>query len=102
LQFAPRSRRSRSVYVAAAALASAASSIAPTSLHAQSPRLELDLSGTRIAYDTLAALTAPSLAALTEWQRPSLFARLSGSVTGLEDSGWSLQGRGARTVRVRE
>jgi hypothetical protein len=94
LQFAPRSRRSRSVYVAAAALASAASSIAPTSLHAQSPRLELDLSGTRIAYDTLAALTAPSLAALTEWQRPSLFARLSGSVTGLEDSGWSLQGRG--------
>jgi hypothetical protein len=56
--------------------------------------VELDLSGTRIAYDTLPALNAPSVAALTEWQRPSLFARLSASVTGLEDAGWSLQGRG--------
>ena len=52
------------------------------------------MSGTRIAYDTLAPLNAPSLAALTEWQRPSLFARLSASLTGLEDAGWSVQGRG--------
>lgn len=57
-------------------------------------RLEIDVTGTRIAYDTLAPLNAPSVAALTEWQRPSLFARLSGSVTGFEDSGWSMQGRG--------
>jgi hypothetical protein len=62
--------------------------------HGQSPRLELDLSGTRIAYDTLAPLHAPSLAALGEWQRPALFVRVSGSVSGLEDSGWSVQGRG--------
>ena len=68
--------------------------LAPAGAVAQSPRVELDLSGTRISYDTLPALNAPSVAALTEWQRPSLFARLSASVTGLEDAGWSLQGRG--------
>jgi len=79
---------------AAAALACGASLTATAPVHGQSPRLELDLSGTRITYDTLAPLNAPSLAALTEWQRPSLFARVSGSVTGLEDSGWSVQGRG--------
>jgi hypothetical protein len=56
-------------------------------------RLELDLAGTRIEYDTLAPLDAPSLSALTEWQRPSLFARASGSVTRFENSGWSAQGR---------
>jgi hypothetical protein len=80
---------------AAAVLVSAwASLTAAAGVHGQAPRLELDLSGTRIAYDTLAPLNAPSLAALTEWQRPSLFARVTGSVTGLEDSGWSIQGRG--------
>jgi hypothetical protein len=57
-------------------------------------RLEVDVAGTRIAYDTLAPLNAPSVAALTEWQRSSLFARVSGSVTGFQDAGWSMQGRG--------
>ncbi|MBM4185024.1 MAG: hypothetical protein FJ207_12555 [Gemmatimonadetes bacterium] len=57
-------------------------------------RLGLDLAGTRIEYDTLPALNAPSVAALSEWQRSSIFARLSGSVTGFQDSGWSAQGRG--------
>jgi hypothetical protein len=67
--------------------------LAPSEGRAQSPRVELDLSATRIEYDTLGPLDAPSLSALAEWQRPSLFGRLSGSVTGFEDAGWSVQGR---------
>lgn len=48
----------------------------------------------RIEYDTLAPLDAPSVSALTEWLRPSMFARLSGSLTDFENAGWSVQGRG--------
>lgn len=77
-----------------ALLCIAGSALAAGHAHAQAPRLEVDVSGTRIAYDTLAALNAPSLAALTEWQRPSLFARVSASATGFENAGWSVQGRG--------
>jgi hypothetical protein len=62
-------------------------------VRAQAPRLEVDLNAMRIEYDTLAPLDAPSLSALTEWLRPSMFARLSGGVTGFENAGWSLQGR---------
>ncbi|HUG38289.1 MAG TPA: glycogen-binding domain-containing protein [Candidatus Limnocylindrales bacterium] len=61
---------------------------------AQAPRWEVDLSGSRIEYDTAAALNAPSLSTLAEWQRPSLFGRMSASVTGFEGAGWSMQGRG--------
>ena len=67
----------------------------PTAAAAQSPRVELDVSATRIEYDTLAPLDAPSLSGLAEWQRPSLFGRLSASVTGFENAGWSVQGRGS-------
>jgi hypothetical protein len=73
---------------------SAAILIAPPTVGAQSPRFEVDLTGTRITYDTLAPLNAPSVTALGEWLRPSLFARASGGVTRLQGSGWSVQGRG--------
>ena len=73
---------------------SAAILCAPLNAGAQSPRFELDLTGTRIAYDTLAPLNAPSAAGLAEWQRSRLFGRLSASVTGFEDAGWTMQGRG--------
>lgn len=63
-------------------------------LSAQAPRWEVDLSASRIQYDTAATLNAPSAAGLLEWRRPSLFGRLSGSVTGFEGAGWSSQGRG--------
>jgi hypothetical protein len=53
----------------------------------------LDLVASRIEYDTLAALNAPSVSLLTEWQRTSLFGRVTGSVTGFEGAGWSMQGR---------
>jgi hypothetical protein len=66
----------------------------PATSAAQAPRWEVDLSGSRIEYDTAAALNAPSLATLAEWQRPSLFGRFSASVTGFEGAGWSMQGRG--------
>jgi hypothetical protein len=62
---------------------------------AQAPHLELDLSASRIQYDTLQGLDGPSASLLSEWQRPTLFARLAGSVTGFEDAGWSAQARGS-------
>ena len=65
----------------------------PVSGWAQAPRWEMDFNATRIEYDTMAALNAPSISTLAEWQRPSLFGRLSGSVTGFESAGWSAQGR---------
>jgi len=67
----------------------------PRLASAQAPRLEADLGGSRIEYDTLSALDAFSLSALAEWQRPSVFARLTGGVTGFRDGGTSLQGRGS-------
>ncbi len=68
--------------------------VLPLALTAQAPRWEVDLSASRIEYDTLAPLGAPSLSALGEWQRPSVFGRLSGSLTGFEGAGWSGQVRG--------
>ena len=76
------------------ALAVAFVSVLDTAPGVAQTRLEVDLAGTRIEYDTLAPLDAPSLSALAEWQRPSLFARASGSVTRFENDGWSVQGRG--------
>lgn len=61
---------------------------------AQTPRWELDLTASRIGFDTLPALNAPSLSSLLEWQRPDLVARLEASATVLEGAGWSTQGRG--------
>ena len=70
-----------------------AAALQPATVHGQKPHLEVDVVGSRIEYDTLAALNAPSVSLLTEWQRPSLFARVTGGVTGFEDAGWSVQGR---------
>ena len=66
----------------------------PVNGWAQAPRWEMDLNASRIEYDTTAALNAPSISTLAEWQRPSLLGRLSGSATGFENAGWSAQGRG--------
>ena len=67
----------------------------PLEASAQAPRLEVDLGGSKIEYDTLSALDALSLSGLAEWQRPALFARLTGGVTSFRDGGTSLQGRGS-------
>ena len=66
----------------------------PLGASAQSPRWQVDLNGSRIEYDTLDALNAPSLATAVEWQSRVLLARLAGSVTGFQDAGRTLQGRG--------
>ena len=58
---------------------------------AQAPRWEIDISGSRMTFDTMPALNAPSISTLAEWQRPTLFGRLSGSMTGFQGSGWSAQ-----------
>ena len=85
--------RSRTARRAAACLVSAVALTAGDAT-AQAPRWELEASGSRIEYDTVPALDAPSLAGLLEWQRPTLFGRISTSVTGFEGAGWSWQGRG--------
>lgn len=68
--------------------------LTPEGVAAQTPRVELDVSATRIEYDTLAPLDAPSLSGLSEWQGASVFGRLAASVTGFRGAGWSVQGRG--------
>lgn len=68
--------------------------LAPHTGAAQSSDWQVDVTGSRIQYDTLATLNAPSLSLLNEWRHPDLFGRLSGSVTGFENAGWSVQGRG--------
>jgi len=68
--------------------------LSPAKGWAQAPRWEIDLNASRIEYDTMAALNAPSISTLVDWRRPSLFGRLSGSVTGFQNAGWSTQGRG--------
>lgn len=66
-----------------------------TAASAQAPRLEVDLSGSRIEYDTLGALDAFGVSGLAEWQTPSLFGRVTGGFTGFGGEGSSLQGRGS-------
>ena len=61
---------------------------------AQAPRWEVDVSASRIRFDTLAALNAPSISSLVEWERRDVLARVDGSVTGFEGAGWTAQGRG--------
>lgn len=62
---------------------------------AQAPRLEADVSGSRIEYDTLSALDALSLSLLSEWQLPSLYGRVTAGVTGFGNEGTSVQARGS-------
>jgi hypothetical protein len=65
----------------------------PVAGWAQSPRWEVDVNASRIQYDSLGSLNAPSLSSIVEWQKPSFLARLNGSITGFEGAGWSTQGR---------
>ena len=51
--------------------------LSPVKGWAQAPRWEIDLNASRIEYDTMAALNAPSISTLADWRRPSLFGRLS-------------------------
>ncbi len=91
---APRGCPGRRTYAVPVLLASVGTLACAGQLVGQVPRLELDLSATRIEYDTLAPLDAPSVAALAEWQRPSWFGRVTGGLTTFEGGGWSVQGRG--------
>lgn len=66
-----------------------------TAASAQAPRLEAEVGGSRIEYDTLSALDALSLSVLSEWQLPSLFGRLTAGVTDFRGEGTSVQARGS-------
>lgn len=67
----------------------------PYAASAQGSRLEADLSGSRVEYDTLEALDALTVSGLAEWQTPSLFGRATAGFTGLGGEGSSVQGRGS-------
>lgn len=60
----------------------------------QTTRLELDLTASRLDYDSIAPVNAPSVSALAEWQGPSFYGRLSSGLVAFQDAGWSVQGRG--------
>lgn len=89
-------RRSSTCRRAACLFLSAALAVAvatPNHLSAQTARWRLDVSGSRIQYDTLEALNAPSVATSVEWAGSALLARVGGSLTGFQDQGQTLQGR---------
>jgi len=65
----------------------------PARASAQGSRIEADLGGSRIEYDSLAPLDAFSISALGEWQNESLFARAVGGVSRFGSAEWSAQGR---------
>ena len=67
--------------------------LAPGVASSQELRWEMDLNGSRIQYDTLAAMNAPSLASSLEWRGRTLMARAGGSLTSFQNNGESLQGR---------
>lgn len=69
-------------------------SLATTTAAEAQVRWVVDGSASRIRYDSTTALNAPTLGSRLEWRRPSTFARLTGSVTGFEGAGWSMQARG--------
>jgi hypothetical protein len=72
----------------------AASSLAGAASIEAQVRWVVDGSASRIRYDSINALNAPTLGSRLEWRRPSTFARITGSVTGFEGAGWSMQSRG--------
>jgi len=61
---------------------------------ASAQRIQADLSGTRVDFDTVATLNSASVSPLIEWQTQKLFTSLTGSFTGFEDGEWAAQGRG--------
>jgi hypothetical protein len=67
---------------------------AVATVDAQAPRWEVDMTGTRIRFDSLSALTAPSVSGLLDWRRPDLLARLSAGVTAFQNAGWTAHGAG--------
>ncbi len=66
----------------------------PAPAWGQSPRWQVDVSGSRLQLDTLEAMNAPSLATSLEWQGAKFLSRVGGSLTGFQNHGWSAQGRG--------
>jgi hypothetical protein len=67
---------------------------------AAAQRWQLDASGTRVRFDTVATLTSGSVGPFLEWQRGGAFTTLSGSVSGFERGDWAAQGRGDLSLLV--
>lgn len=60
---------------------------------AQAQWWQLEASGTRIEFDTAVVLNSASFSPTLEWRSRTVYAALSGSVTGFDGAGWSTQGR---------
>jgi len=65
--------------------------IGPAALFGQ--RWQVDATGSRVAFDTIATLNAFSVGPSLEWQTAALFANLGGSLAGFEDAQWATQAR---------
>jgi hypothetical protein len=74
--------------------AAAFAAIPPKDALAQEARWEVNASGSRITYDSLAALNSPALGGLLEWRGSSVLGRLTAGVTGFQNAGWTVQGGG--------
>lgn len=70
-----------------------ASIVFSSPLGAQGIRVELDVNASRLQFDTVPALNAPSASGALEWQGGTLLARLGGSATLFEGGTESFQGR---------
>lgn len=90
----PRGRSEVGIRSLILSLVALVAALLPAAGLAQASHVEMDVTGTRIEYDTIPPLNAPSLSGLAEWQQPSLYGRVSASVTGFQNAGWSVQGRG--------
>lgn len=81
-------------FAGTAALACTWIGLAATTAEAQSPRWETTMTGTRVQFDSVSTLNAPSLSGLVDWRRPELLARITGGVTAFQNAGWSAHGAG--------
>lgn len=87
-----RSASRRFIRLVAASVLVVLSGVLCTPASAQSLKWQLDLTGSRIQYDSLAALNSPSVATSLEWQGRRFLARFGSSLTGFEGNGRSIRG----------
>ncbi|GIW51353.1 MAG: hypothetical protein KatS3mg081_0708 [Gemmatimonadales bacterium] len=89
----PRKKHRKAASAACAALLA-------LSQPATAQRLQLDVTGLRVSFDTLSALNSASLSPVLEWQTSRWFAFLNGSIAGFENGDWAAQGRADASLLV--
>ncbi|HXI65747.1 MAG TPA: glycogen-binding domain-containing protein [Gemmatimonadales bacterium] len=69
-------------------------SVAASAGQAAAQRWQVDLAGNTVGYDTAGRITSVSIAPLIEWNKPTVYATLSGVLAAFEASQWTSQGHG--------